>query len=81
MARCDHRGVFDLGCDDVVAAVTLSEKGSLIGVVVRLGAPARENDLVRLATKQSRNLCARFFDRLFRGRSSPMNAGGVAIVI
>jgi len=77
----NHRRVLDLGRDDVIAMVTQSEKGAPNCMVVRFGTPARENDLVRLATNQSRNLCASFFDRLFCGRSCPMTTGGVAIVV
>ena len=80
-ARFDDRWMLDLRGDDVIALVAKRKEHALEGKVICLATAARENDLVVVATEQSRHLAARRLKRGFRRGRGPMPARRIAVMI
>ncbi len=81
LQRLQDGRMLDGAGDEVVAAITVGEEDSLQRMVVRLGAAAREDDLVRCGAEQLGDLTTRPLHRRLRRRARPVAVRRIAEMV
>src|SRR4051812_8876123 len=71
--------MFNRGNNDVTAAANAAGEGAAFdSKIVRLGAPARKNDFLRIAAEEHRNMLARVFNCFVSRTADAVAARGIA---